>query len=138
MLELLLNLDAQTLVQARTRYLSDETGRGVTPDFSHSGIADLPMDTLSLISAKADEAEKAAHKSFLKAHRNNRVDDKASAEETRCPVSTGRAAHWSMTRGGRPLYRTLTSRELWITEIGELRREYVDIPNTARPCGKTI
>ena len=84
----------------RIRYLSDESGRGVTPDVTNNGIADLPMDTLSLISVQADEANKAAHKSFLKTHRNNRIDDKASAEETLRAMEARRAKMPGIERQG--------------------------------------
>lgn len=76
-------LDPQTILEDRTRYLSDEGGRVTTPISSTTLQEDLEPDTMSLIPAESDEHEKKAQRRFMATHRVDKSSSpKALAEET--------------------------------------------------------
>ncbi|RVX66826.1 hypothetical protein B0A52_09556 [Exophiala mesophila] len=74
-------LDPQTLLDNKTRYLSDEQGRLATPSVSEESQADLEPDTITLLSVDHDETDRQAHRSFMKAHHRQKYTPKTAAEE---------------------------------------------------------
>ena len=74
--------DSQTLALDKTRYLADDQGRDTTPAVSKTGNQDLPQDAMSFIKPVGDEAEAAAQKAFMKAHRpGEKIGPKNVSEE---------------------------------------------------------
>ncbi|RMZ82359.1 hypothetical protein DV737_g2101, partial [Chaetothyriales sp. CBS 132003] len=75
-------IDSQTLLQEKTRYLSDEHGAGVTPSVSKQRNAYLPADTMVFTKPVGDKTEAAAQKAFMKVHRpSEKLGPKSTAEE---------------------------------------------------------
>ncbi|KAK5455998.1 hypothetical protein LTS15_005317 [Exophiala xenobiotica] len=76
-------IDPQTVLQDRSRYLSDESGRMTTPTSSTKALDDLERDTMTLTKADPDDHERTAQRSFMKTHRKEaKSSPKALAEET--------------------------------------------------------
>ncbi|KAK5319174.1 hypothetical protein LTR93_007869 [Exophiala xenobiotica] len=76
-------IDPQTVLQDRSRYLSDESGRMTTPTSSTKAQDDLERDTMTLTKADPDDHERTAQRSFMKTHRKEaKSSPKALAEET--------------------------------------------------------
>ncbi|KAI1624061.1 hypothetical protein EDD37DRAFT_397031 [Exophiala viscosa] len=75
-------LEPQTILQDRTRYLSDENGRLTTPTSSETLQEDLEPDTMILFKAEWDEHEKGTQRSFMKTHNVEKNVPRAVAEET--------------------------------------------------------
>ncbi|EXJ94303.1 hypothetical protein A1O1_02697 [Capronia coronata CBS 617.96] len=84
--------DPQTILQDRTRYLSDESGRTTTPAISKKSLKDLEPDTMALLKAGHDDAEGMAQRSFMKTHRAEKSSPKAVAEETLRAMEARKAA----------------------------------------------
>jgi hypothetical protein len=75
--------DPQTILQDRTRYLSDSEGRLTTPDVTTpSTQEDLQRDTMRLLNAAHKSSEEQAQKAFMRTHRQEKSNPRAVAEET--------------------------------------------------------
>jgi hypothetical protein len=75
-------LDSQTLAEDKARYISDAKGRITTPAVTAKGNQDLPQDAMGLTKPVGDEAGDAAQKAFIRAHRQEKINPKSTAEET--------------------------------------------------------
>ncbi|EXJ84601.1 hypothetical protein A1O3_05271 [Capronia epimyces CBS 606.96] len=84
--------DPQTILLDRTRYLSDEYGRTTTPAVSEKSQKDLEPDTMALLKAEHDDAERTAQRSFMRTHRPEKSSSKAVAEETLRAMEARKAA----------------------------------------------
>ncbi|KAK4940824.1 hypothetical protein LTR10_019096 [Elasticomyces elasticus] len=85
------HIDPQTILQDRTRYLSDENGRLTTPTSSETLQEDLEPDTMTLFKADWDEHEEGTQRSFMKTHRVEKNRPRAVAEETLRAMSARKA-----------------------------------------------
>ncbi|ETI20934.1 hypothetical protein G647_07277 [Cladophialophora carrionii CBS 160.54] len=84
--------DPQTVLQDRTRFLTDPEGRVTTPDVTNpSTQEDLPADTMRLLKADRQNNEEQAQKAFIKTHRQEKSNPRAVAEETLKAMSARKA-----------------------------------------------
>ena len=84
--------DLQTILQDRTRYLSDSHGRITTPDVSAlSTQQGLEPDPLNLLPADHHLHEEQAQRAFMKTHRQEKRTPRAVAEETLKAMSAKKA-----------------------------------------------
>ncbi|OCT44603.1 hypothetical protein CLCR_05354 [Cladophialophora carrionii] len=84
--------DPQTVLQDRTRFLSDSEGRVTTPDVTNpSTQEDLPADTMRLLKADRQNNEEQAQKAFIRTHRQEKSNPRAVAEETLKAMSARKA-----------------------------------------------